>query len=143
MNFDYTKLFEIGYLFDLSPKGFAYTNEALLFAVILLLTSLLLLWLFKKRRNFVKLEKEPRLALRKHSKISLILSVLLLVFVIIRTQEITFLSARIIPFLLSIAIFINTIIAIIKSRRTKVDEKSVNEKDYDYMKYIPKKKKKG
>jgi di/tricarboxylate transporter len=130
------------YLFDLNPGIAQNQNTQMLIVLTMILLSVFILWLVKKRREFLKINKAQRFAIRKYVLIDAILSGVLLVFMFFRLVSISFLSMRFIQILLLISIAIIGIIGLVKVFLNRDVQEIKSETAEQYSKYLPKKKKK-
>lgn len=135
------------YLFDVRPDSFYFQSWAVLLGVLAVVISIGLLWWFKKRRERFLVNKSARKIITKHSKIAFVLWSIYVLFILLRTQGVMYLSMRIFPYLLVSLNFVNIVYALITSRRagSEKEEEKVEVKltsSENYAKYLPKKKKK-
>jgi divalent metal cation (Fe/Co/Zn/Cd) transporter len=130
------------YLFDLNPGVSQYQNTQLIVVLVMILVSVLVLWLVKKRREFLKINKAQRFSIRKHVLVDAILSGVLLVFMFFRLLSISFLSMRFIQILLLVSIVVVALIGLIETIRNRDVQEIKSETAEQYSKYLPKKKKK-
>jgi di/tricarboxylate transporter len=135
-------LFNATYLFDLNPGVAQSQNSQLIVALVMVLVSVLVLWLVKKRRDFLKINKAQRFSIRKYVLIDAILSGVLLVFMFFRLLSISFLSMRFIQILLLVSIAVVGLIGLIFTIKNRDVQEIKSETAEQYSKYLPKKKKK-
>lgn len=147
-SYDFARLFNWSYLVESQPTSFFYQNWAIVLAVILIAVSAIAYVILRRRRDRIKLEKEQRLAFARANKINLVLFAILFLFVLLRTQEMLYLSMRIFPLLLLVAALLNTLFAaylayVAPKIQTSAAASTVETiSSDDYQKYLPKKNKK-
>lgn len=132
----------VDYIFNTNPGTFYIQNQAIIVSLILLGLSILGFYLLKKRREFIKLNKDQRLAMYKACKINMFVSGALVVFVLFRAGQISFLSMRLFPILLGIAMAVLYSIGLIKLIKYRDQEDRQTVIVDEYAKYLPHKKKK-
>ena len=132
----------VDYLFNTNPGVLSLQTEVLTANFIMLAICILGVYILKRRREFIKLNKDQRLALRKAFKINSILSTVLLLFIVFRIAQVSFLSMRFLAVAVLIAVLIIFVISIIKMLKARDEKSSVDQTADDYSKYLPHKKKK-
>ena len=132
----------IDYIFNTNPGQLYIQNQIILLAFGLLAVAVAGFLLLRKRREFIKLNRDQRFALHKVFKINIFISAAILIFVLLRAGQVSFLSMRFFPILLSIAMLALYLFGLgkvfIYRDREKVKTVIVDE----YAKYLPHKKKK-
>lgn len=139
VNFDWSKLFDPAYLFATSPGPSQYVGYVFLFA---LLTGVvgLLLFLFSKRIR--QLEGSRRVLLKEFGKRQAFLSVLLLLLVFFRTQELAFLSMRLLNLITLTFMFVNLGFMIYRQTGVIPRKSEQTSTSGGYNEYLPRKRKK-
>lgn len=130
------------YLFSTNPGILHLQTEVLTASFLILAICVLGVFLLKKRRGFIKINRDQRFALQKSFKINSILSAVLLLFVLFRISQVNFLSMRIFPILLCLAVAVVFIIGIVRAIKHKEFNEVATVVPDEYAKYLPKKKKK-
>ena len=132
----------IDYIFNTNTGQFYIQSQAVLIAVALVIIAGVGFFLLKKRREFIKLNKDQRLVFHKAFKFNIFISAGVVVFVLLRVGQVSFLSMRFFPIALSIAMLVLYVIALVKAimYRDHSDTKTVIVDEY--AKYLPHKKKK-
>ncbi len=145
--FTFHPLTDNDYYFNSMPTDFKFQAWAILLGIISIFLTVILIWLLKKRRDRFYIEKFTRKVFSKHLKISLGITILYLLLIFLRTQNVAFVSMRIWIYLLILANTGNLIFAFLRSKnffkKESVKPLDLEEKvGNNYAQYLPKKKKK-
>jgi hypothetical protein len=130
------------YLFNVNPTGFQYRDSVLLISVIFILLFVGGTYLLKKRREFLKINKDQRFKLQYFVKWELALSALLFCEILGRVFAIAYISTRVLPILTLLAMLLVGIFAGLKAYQLREQRPLQEESADEYAKYLPKKKKK-
>jgi len=130
------------YLFSLNPGKLYLQNYIVPFVIVLLVLTIAGFWLLKKRRNYIKLERDKRLLVHKAFKINLILSIVLALLIGARILEISLVSMRFLGYGVSVAIILVFVFFGFKAIRIQKSETIETINTNEYSKYLPHKKKK-
>jgi len=143
-DFNFSNLLNNEYLFNTKPTDFYYQSWAIVLGSIAILVTVLLLIFLKKRRGILFIEKNRRHILNFHTKINLVFVTLNFIFILLRTQGTMYLSMRFLSWICLAFVLISSIIALIRVVVYKSEDElsEVIKTDDDYLKYLPKKKKK-
>ncbi len=139
----FSLMFNKEYMFTSLPIGFELQTLAFILGGIGVLSSILAIWFFKKRRNQLEVTKEKRHIISRHAKINLVLWIVFLVFWFLRTQQTQFLSMRFFLYFLALASLVNTIMAVLLAifKKPELVESVETTTAEEYQKYLPRKKK--
>ena len=135
------------YYFNSMPTDFKFQAWAILLGILSIVLTVFFIWLLKKRRDRFYIEKFTRKVFSKHLKISLGITILYLLLIFLRTQNVAFVSMRIWIYLLIVGNIGNFVFAFLKSKnffkKESIKPLDLEEKvGNNYAQYLPKKKKK-
>jgi len=133
-------------LFEITPKAFSQSTQNLALGISISLIVILGLGVFllRKRREFIKLDRNLRVEAQKAFKIDFVLAVIVLLLVLSRVFQIPGLSMRVLPAIVVLAMLVILGVYGLRAKKSnssgqvKVKTTSVDE----YSKYLPHKKKK-
>ena len=145
--FTFHPLTDNEYYFSSLPGDFRFQSWAIFLGILWILFTIVFIWLLKKRRDRFYVEKFTRKVFSKHLKISLGLSIIYILLIFLRTQNVAFVSMRIWIYLLLLINLGNLVFAFLKSKnffkKESVKPLDLEEKvGNNYAQYLPKKKKK-
>jgi hypothetical protein len=132
----------IDYIFNLNPGKLNLQNQAIIISVLLLAIAVAGFFLLKKRREFIKLNKDQRLTLHKAFKFNMFVSAGLVLFMLFRVGQISFLSMRFFPIAISLSIAVLYGIGIVKAIMYRDRDNTKTIVVDEYAKFLPHKKKK-